>query len=173
MTRKDDLPDPKLDLQFERLVDIPPELVWAAWTRPEHIKHWFTPAPWKTIECEIDLRPGGIFSTMMQSPEGANFPNIGCYLELVENRRLVFTNAMAPGFRPASPEIAGGENNTETGGAFAFTAVVSMEPQAAGCRYTATVLHQSERGCRQHAAMGFETGWSKALEQLVAYMQAR
>ena len=55
--------DSQLDLVFERIVDVSPELVWAAWTTPEHLKHWFTPAPWKTIDCEIDLRPGGLFRT--------------------------------------------------------------------------------------------------------------
>jgi uncharacterized protein YndB with AHSA1/START domain len=63
-------PDPQLDLIFERIVDVAPALVWAAWTTPEHLKHWFTPAPWKTIDCEIDLRPGGLFRTVMCSPEG-------------------------------------------------------------------------------------------------------
>ena len=39
-------PDPNLDLILERVVDVSPELVWAAWTKPEHIKKWFTPIPW-------------------------------------------------------------------------------------------------------------------------------
>ena len=64
-------PDPRLDLNFERVVDLPPALIWAAWTEPEHLTHWFTPVPWKTVECEIDLRPGGIFRTVMRSPEAA------------------------------------------------------------------------------------------------------
>jgi uncharacterized protein YndB with AHSA1/START domain len=38
-------PDPKLDLVLERVVDVPPDLVWAAWTRSEYIKKWFTPLP--------------------------------------------------------------------------------------------------------------------------------
>ena len=49
-----------------------------AWTTPEHLKKWFTPAPWTTVDCEIDLRPGGIFRTVMRSPEGQEFPNVGC-----------------------------------------------------------------------------------------------
>ena len=52
--------DPRLDLLLERVVDVPPDLVWTAWTVPAHVKKWFTPAPWKTVECEIDLRPGGM-----------------------------------------------------------------------------------------------------------------
>src|SRR5216683_4903223 len=73
--------NPKLDLVLERVVDVSRERVWAAWTKPGHIKKWFTPAPWTTVACEIDLRPGGIFQTVMRSPEGENFPTAGCYLE--------------------------------------------------------------------------------------------
>lgn len=36
-------PDPRLDLVLERTVDVRPELVWEAWTKPEHVKHWFVP----------------------------------------------------------------------------------------------------------------------------------
>ena len=63
-------PDPKLDQVLERVVDVPPSLVWAAWTNPEQVKKWFAPAPWQTVDCEIDLRPGGVFRTVMRSPEG-------------------------------------------------------------------------------------------------------
>ena len=51
--------DSQLDLRLQRTVDIAPELVWAAWTQPEHLTKWFTPSPWTTPEAEVDLRPGG------------------------------------------------------------------------------------------------------------------
>ena len=51
-------------------MDVPRELVWLAWTTPEHVKQWFTPAPWTTVDCEIDLRPGGIFRTVMRFHQG-------------------------------------------------------------------------------------------------------
>ena len=66
--------DPTHDLRLERIVDVSPSLVWAAWTTPAHILKWFTPAPWQTVDCEIDLRPGGVFRTTMRSPEGQDFP---------------------------------------------------------------------------------------------------
>ena len=116
-------PDPRLDLVLERVVDVTPELVWAAWTRPEHVRKWFTPAPWTVTDCEIDLRPGGIFRTVMRSPEGKELPNVGCFLEIVPNRRLVWTDALLPGYRPSGKPF--------------FTAVISLEPQGNGTRYTA------------------------------------
>jgi len=93
-------PDPNLDLVFEKTVDVPAARIWAAWTTPELLVQWFTPAPWKTTEADLDLRPGGHFTTVMVSPDGEQFPNTGCFLEIIPNRRLVFTNALAPGFRP-------------------------------------------------------------------------
>ncbi len=83
--------DPRLDLLLERVVEVPPALVWAAWTVPEHVKKWFTPVPWKTVDCEIDLCPGGIFRTVMRSPEGQEINNVGCFLEIVPHRKLVWT----------------------------------------------------------------------------------
>lgn len=154
--------DPKYDLKFERIVDVKPELVWAAWTTPEHILHWFTPAPWKTIDCEIDLKPGGIFRTVMQSPEGQEFPGTGCFLDVTENRRLIWTSAMKPGFRPTAAE-----NQID----MLFTAVISMEPHGDGTKYTATAIHTTEEDRKKHEDMGFEHGWGAALDQLVAYMK--
>jgi uncharacterized protein YndB with AHSA1/START domain len=155
--------DPALDLVLERVVDVPPELVWKAWTTPEHLKRWFTPAPWTTIDCEIDLRPGGTFRTVMRSPEGQEFPNTGCYLEVSENRRLVWTNTLEAGYRP-SPTFG----DPATCGAIAFTAVISLEPHGKGTKYTALAIHGLREGRDKHAAMGFHDGWGKALDQLVA-----
>ncbi len=154
-------PDPKLDLVFERMVDVPKEPIWTAWTTPEQLKQWFTPAPWKTVDCEIDLRPGGLFRTVMRSPEGQELLNVGCYLEIVENEKLVWTNALAPGYRPCkAPEATSCVT-------FFFTAVVTLEPHGNGTRYTALVLHGDEEACKQHEEMGFHEGWEKALDQLV------
>jgi uncharacterized protein YndB with AHSA1/START domain len=158
-------PDARFDLVFERIVDVAPELVWRAWTTPSILKKWFTPAPWTTVDCEIDLRPGGIFRTTMRSPEGQEFPNAGCYLEIVPNRKLVWTNALAPGYRPAQRATAC------PGVEFAFTAVISLEASGAGTKYTALVIHGDEDSRKQHEAMGFHDGWGKALDQLVALVK--
>lgn len=156
--------DPKLDLVLERVVDVPPELVWAAWTTPKHLKKWFTPVPWTTVDCEIDLRPGGIFRTVMRSPEGQEFPNVGCYLEVVKNKKLVWTNALVSGYRPFGPP-SGAAANCAT---LPFTAVISLKPRGKGTKYTALVIHGNEEDRKKHEAMGFHDGWGTALDQLVA-----
>lgn len=156
---------PELDLLFERTVEVAPELVWMAWTQPEHLKRWFTPAPWTTVDCEIDLRPGGIFRTTMRSPEGEEFPNLGCYLEVVPHRRLVWTDALEPGFRPSRVEA--GPHCP-----FQFTATVLLEPAGRGTRYTAIVQHKDAASRARHEEMGFHEGWGTALEQLVAHVRA-
>ncbi len=160
--------NPALDLSFERTIDIPPHLVWRAWTEPELMKQWFCPKPWKTVDAQVDVRPGGLFRTTMQSPEGQNFPNTGCYLEIVKNEKLVWTNALLPNFRPAPVNAPCDDENIE----FMFTATVEMLPHGdGGTRYRATVTHADEKGCQQHAAMGFEAGWGAALDQLVELMK--
>lgn len=161
-------PDPRLDLVLERIVDVPRELVWRAWTEPEQLKKWFTPAPWQTVDCEIDLRPGGIFRTVMRSPEGQDFDGgAGCYLEVVENEKLVWTSALGPGFRPApSSASCPGEDDMP------FTAVILLEPHGDGTKYTAIAIHRDEDGRDRHETMGFHDGWNAALDQLVALVKS-
>lgn len=151
--------DPKLDLVLERTIDVPRELVWTAWTTPKHIREWFVPKPWSITDCEIDLRPGGIFRTTMRSPEGQEFPNVGCYLEVVPQERLVFTDTLLPGFRP-SPEPF-------------FTAILTLESQGSGTRYTAYAIHRDEEGRKKHEEMGFHDGWGTVVTQMVEYIKAK
>lgn len=159
------VPNPAIDLYFERIVDVPKQLVWKAWTTPDQLMKWFTPKPWKTVECEIDLRPGGIFRTVMESPEGQRFPNAGCYLEVVENEKLVWTNALEPGYRPTKSMAAC------PGEEFLFTAVITLASHANGTKYTAMAIHQTEEARARHEAMGFAEGWGTALDQMIAMIK--
>jgi uncharacterized protein YndB with AHSA1/START domain len=149
-------PDGRLDLVLERFIDLPPERIWAAWTQTEYLQKWFAPAPWTTVRCETELRPGGIFSLEMRSPDGKGFPVTGCFLEIVPYEKLVWTDALGPGFRPsASPFI---------------TVVIQLAPEGPGTRYQAIALHSDEDVRRQHEARGFLQGASQCLDQLVAVM---
>ena len=152
-------PDPKLDLVLERTIDVPPQLVWAAWTTPEHLRHWFVPKPWSIVDCEVDLRPGGVFRSVMRSPEGQEFPNNGCFLEVTPIERLIFTDTLLPGYRPAPNPF--------------FTAVLTLEPAGKGTRYVATAIHGNEDTRKKHEEMGFHAGWGTVVEQMVEYIKAK
>lgn len=151
--------DPTLDLELDREVDVPPELVWKAWTTPELLTQWFAPKPFETPHCEIDLRPGGIFRTVMRSPDGDEFDGSGCYLEVVPNERLVWTSALGPGYRPQPGEMP-------------FTAIIELQPTGSGgTHYRAIALHANADDTKTHAEMGFVDGWGAALDQLVALVK--
>lgn len=149
--------DPSLDLVIEREIDVPPHLVWAAWTTPEHVKQWFTPKPFETAECEIDLRPGGIFRVVMRSPEGEELDQgAGCILEVVEHRRLAWTAALGPGWRPVESDMP-------------FSAIITMEPSGAGTRYRAVAVHGTKALRDRHDEAGFQEGWGAMTDQLVEF----
>jgi len=144
----------RLDLTIGRIIDAPRALVWKAWTDPEHPKQWWAPAPLATPECELDPRPGGVFRTLMRAPDGAEYPTSGIFLELVENERIVFTDALEAGYRPAQNPF--------------FTAIVTLEKHEGGTMYTARALHKNDADREKHEQMGFHEGWGICLEQLAS-----
>ncbi len=146
--------DPALDLVIERRIDLPPAPLWACWTRPGLMEQWFCPVPWKMTDIAIDLRPGGHFRGVIRGPAGEAMPNEGCYLEVLTERRLVWTDALAGGYRPRA-------------GAF-MTSIISFEPVAGGTLYRAMALHADAETRAKHEAMGFHDGWGTATDQLVA-----
>jgi len=148
------------DLILERTMDAPRDLVWKAWTDPEHVKSWWAPKPYETPECEIDLRPGGIFYTRMTGPDGFDNASAGCFLEIVPGERIVWTSALGPGYRPT--EIDPGNC-----GGFAFTAVVTFEDTEDGrTRYRAVAMHKDGADSETHRQMGFHEGWGTCAGQL-------
>jgi uncharacterized protein YndB with AHSA1/START domain len=147
--------DTALDLTMSRVVPLPRAILWRGWTEPAQLVKWFTPAPWRTTACEIDLRPGGHFRTTMSPPDGPAHSNEGCYLEVVPERRLVWTSALTAGYRPAADSP------------MPMTVILTLDDHPEGTLYQARVLHRDAEGCRQHAAMGFEAGWGLALDQLI------
>lgn len=154
MTITDPATDPTMDLVLERELDVAPERVWAALTTPELITQWFAPRPFQVSDCEVDLRPGGIFRVVMCTAEGEVMDDAaGCILEVVEQRRLVWTAAMGPGFRPLSSDLA-------------FTAVITLEPSGAGTRYHVVAVHGSPEARSSHEEMGFHQGWGTTIDQL-------
>jgi len=150
-------PNPELDLVIERDIAVPVAKVWAAWTKPELLKKWFTPRPWQTTEVELDLRPGGVFRSVMRSPEGEEHVNLGCYLEVVPERRLVWTDAMRAGFRPAPEPF--------------MTGIMRFEPRGDSTHYVAMARHVDPATRKKHEEMGFHEGWGTTVKQLAELLE--
>lgn len=154
--------NPQTDLVLERVTDVPPALIWAAWTQPERLKQWFAPKPWTTPDCQIDLRVGGLCRTTMRSREGQDFPNTGCYLEIVENQKLVFTDALGADFRPSEKPF--------------FTISITLEPHGTGTngtgtKYTVVAMHKDAAGRQTHEEMGFHVGWGICFDQMIELLK--
>ena len=147
--------DPRLDLMVERVIHVSSERAWAAWTDPDHVRQWYAPAPGVISECEIDLRPGGVFRFVPRQPDGVEHAVTCCYLEVVPQRRLVWTDALLPGYRPAPTGF--------------FTAVMTLEPRGDATLCRTVALHRNEADRDQHADMGFHDGWGTVLDQLGTY----
>ena len=149
------------ELVLERTIDAPRDLVWKAFTSPEHLKQWFAPRPYQISECELDLKPGGIFRIRMVGPDGFDTGHgiPGCVLEVVDGEKLAWTNAIGPGYRP---------NETGEGcESFPFTAITTFADAGNGkTSYRAVALHRNEADRNIHEQMGFEEGWGKCADQL-------
>jgi len=142
------------ELVLTRLIAAPREKVFKAWTDPELLKQWFAPQPWTTPVAELDVRTGGANLIVMRSPEGNEFPNRGVYLEVIENERLVFTDAYTKAWEPSEKPF--------------FTAVLTFEDEGAKTRYTARALHWTVADRETHEKMGFHEGWGQCADQLTA-----
>ena len=142
------------ELVLTRLIDAPREKLFKAWTDPELLKQWFSPRPWTTPVIEVDVRAGGANLIVMRGPDGTEFPNRGVYLEVVENERLVFTDAYTKAWEPSEKPF--------------MTAIITFEDEAGQTRYTARVLHWTVADREAHEKMGFHQGWGLCTDQLAA-----
>lgn len=145
--------DPR-ELSLTRLIPVPRAKLWRCWTEPALICRWFTPPPYETVRAELDVRAGGSSLFVMRAPDGTEISNPGVYLEVMPEERLVFTDAYTSGWVPSVKPF--------------MTGILTFADEGEGTRYTATVRHWTVEDRHAHAAMGFETGWGIATDQLAA-----
>jgi uncharacterized protein YndB with AHSA1/START domain len=83
------------EIVLTRYFDAPRTAVFDAWTKAEHVAHWWDPSGVPLSACEIDLRPNGTFR-WVNSAHGGDHTFAGTYREITAPERLVFNVKIFP-----------------------------------------------------------------------------
>ncbi len=106
-------PDAARSIVLSRTFDGPRDLVFDAWTAPEHVREWFGPQGFTLTVQEMDVRASGRWRFVMHGPDGIDFQNHVSYVEVVPPERLVYDQtsgaAADPGFHVTIEFTAEGE----------------------------------------------------------------
>jgi uncharacterized protein YndB with AHSA1/START domain len=156
-TKIDIQPQSDRELAICRLLDIPVEKAFRAWTDPKLFPEWFAPKPWTVSKAELDVRAGGTCFVVMNGPEGQEMPCPGVYLEVIPNKKIVFTDAFTTAWQPSTNPF--------------MVATLTFENENGKTKYTARVRHWTKEACEQHKQMGFLEGWAICADQLEALMK--
>jgi uncharacterized protein YndB with AHSA1/START domain/predicted enzyme related to lactoylglutathione lyase len=161
MQRTGPAPKPEdLELAITQDIDAPRDLCFRTFTDPQSYDEWWGPHGMRTPVCEMDLRPGGVFRTVMRAPDGSEYDNQGVFLEVVPNERIVSTDAYTVGWKP-TPEPF-------------MTAITTFEDLPGGrTRMTSRVQHRNLTDRARHEKMGFHDGWGQSYARFAAAVLKR
>jgi uncharacterized protein YndB with AHSA1/START domain len=141
------------EIEMTRLFDAPRELLFEAFTNPEHVPHWFGPRGWSLPVCEIDLRPGGSWRYVMRGPNGEEMGMRGVYQEISPPERLVSTESF--------DDYPGESVNT-----------LMLTEEDGKTRYTVTVLYADKDTRDAVLASGMSEGAAETLERLAERLES-
>ena len=151
------------DLVIERTFDAPPGVIWTMWAEPEHFAAWYGPAGASISVATMDVRVGGTRLLRMDvtTPDGAmHMWFAGQYLEVIENQRLVYTDAVSDEYgNVLSPEQTGMPADHP----ITTEVRVELEPVDGGTKMTLTHV-----GIPAGSPGG--AGWAMALDKLASHL---
>lgn len=141
----------KRTLTLTRHFDAPCQLVWEAWTQPEHIANWWGPPGMKTDIIKHDFREGGDWEFAMKMSDGKNFKSFGTYAKIVPPERL----ETSANFIPMTEGV---------------TLIAAFKEAGDQTEFTFSVIHPTEAYCKQQEDMGFYNGWGSVFKGLNQYL---
>lgn len=153
-------------LVIERTFDAPLELVWRAWTEPEHMKRWWGPRGFTCPTAEIDFRVGGRAFAAMQSPdfnEGRPIWSTGTYREIVPMERIVVTDSFADEKGGVVPATHYGMT-----GDFPLEMLITVTFEDLGGKTRMTLRHEGIPAGPDRE--GAHEGWSQSFDKLAEYL---
>lgn len=86
------------EIRISRTLNAPLELVWEAWTKPEHIANWWGPNGFTNTIHHMDVTPGGEWDFIMHGPDGTDYKNKNLFKEVVPFEKIVYEHVSAPKF---------------------------------------------------------------------------
>jgi len=150
-----------MDLTISRVIKAPRRVVWSAWANPASFAQWWIPAPLKCEVVTMDMRPGGGFETRMSENDGPFAPHLSaCFLDVIEAERIVFTNTLLGGWRPADAFFPA-----------PLTATITFNDHPHGTEYVSYVMHGNRADREKHEELGFHDGWGTVIEQLATLVE--
>jgi uncharacterized protein YndB with AHSA1/START domain len=141
----------KRTLSIKKTFDAPVDLVWEAWTKPEHIAHWWGPKGMPLTVVEHNFRVGGKWKYVMSMPDGGEFISEGQYSEIVRYQKIV-TSA---NFRPMTEGVE---------------IKALFEKNGEKTNFVFSVIHPTEEYKMQQEKMGFYNGWGSAFTRFEALL---
>jgi len=145
-------------IEIVRIFDAPRELVYQAWTDPEHMTQWWGPKIFTNHSCKLDVRPGGAWQIVMRSPDGTDYGCKGVYSEVTPPERLVFTNDAVD--QNDKPLLKG------------FTTVTFEKHQGNKTKLTLQTRAEGLVDFAPQMLKGMDQGWSQSLDKLAAHVSA-
>lgn len=101
-------------LFLKRTLNAPIDLVWQAWTQPEHIANWWGPNGFTNTISKMDMRTGGEWNLVMHGPDGTDYDNKCIFREVVQNKKIVYEHINWPKFLATVEFDAQGEQTQMT-----------------------------------------------------------
>jgi len=145
-----------------RIFDAPRALVFDAWTKAEHVAHWWDPSGVPLAVCEIDLRPNGAFRWINRAPDGGEgYTFTGNYREIAPPEKLVFTVRMYPAGQPPSDLSP---SSADEGATLVFT------EEGKKTKLTMTMKFATKQDRDALLQMRVDAGTAQTLENLAAYL---
>jgi uncharacterized protein YndB with AHSA1/START domain len=85
------------EISISRTLNAPVDLVWEAWTTPEHLVQWWGPNGFTNTISEMNMTPGGEWHMVMHGPDGKDYKNTSIFKEIIPHKKIVFDH-IAPNF---------------------------------------------------------------------------
>ena len=154
------------ELTITRIFDAPRELVWKAWTEPEHFKKWWGPKGFTSPVSKIDLRVGGEYLSSMRSPEGQDFWSKGVFREITPSERLVMTDSFAD-------ELGNTVQATHYGMSkdFPLELLITVIFEEHEGKTKLTLKHSGIVSMNATDRDNMEQGWSQSFDKLADYLE--